>query len=51
MVKLLNDGMLINEMMFDPFLTNYSVIIVDDIHERPLNTDLLIRLLKMILIL
>ena len=46
MVKFLTDGMLINEMMGDPLLTDYSIIIVDDIHERSLNTDLLLGLLK-----
>jgi ATP-dependent RNA helicase DDX35 len=42
--------MLINEMMGDPLLTDYSVIIVDDIHERSLNTDLLLGLIKKFLI-
>ena len=48
MVKFLTDGMLINEMMGDPLLSDYSVIMVDDIHERSLNTDLLLGLLKKI---
>ena len=48
MVKFLTDGMLINEMMGDPLLSGYSVIMVDDIHERSLNTDLLLGLLKKI---
>jgi ATP-dependent RNA helicase DDX35 len=46
MVKFLTDGMLINEMMGDPLLTDYSVVIVDDIHERSINTDLVLGLLK-----
>lgn len=46
MVKFLTDGMLINEMLSDPLLSGYSVIMVDDIHERSLNTDLLLGLIK-----
>ena len=42
--------MLINEMMGDPLLKDYSVIIVHDIHERSINTDLLLGLLKKFLI-
>jgi ATP-dependent RNA helicase DDX35 len=46
MVKFLTDGMLIQEMMADPLLSQYSVIMVDDMHERSLNTDMLLGLLK-----
>jgi ATP-dependent RNA helicase DDX35 len=46
MIKFLTDGMLINEMMGDPLLSKYSVIMVDDIHERSLNTELVLGLLK-----
>ena len=51
MVKFLTDGMLINEMMRDPLLNDYSVIMVDDIHERSLNTDMVMGLLKKLAIL
>ena len=37
-------------MIGDPLLTDYSVIIVHDIHERSINTDLLLGLLKKFLI-
>jgi HrpA-like RNA helicase len=46
MVKFLTDGMLIQEMMADPLLNQYSVVMVDDMHERSLNTDMILGLLK-----
>ncbi|KRX10410.1 P-loop containing nucleoside triphosphate hydrolase [Pseudocohnilembus persalinus] len=47
-VKYLTDGMLINEILADPLLQNYSIIMVDDIHERSMNTDLILGMLKKI---
>jgi len=44
----MTDGMLINEMMSDPLLSSYSVIMIDDIHERTLSSDMAIGLLKKI---
>jgi len=35
--------------MNDPFLDKYSVVIIDEAHERTLNTDVLFGLLKEIL--
>jgi ATP-dependent RNA helicase DDX35 len=40
--------MLVREMMMDPLLSNYSVIMVDDCHERSLYTDIILGLLKKI---
>lgn len=47
-IKYLTDGMIVRELMSDPMLSSYSVIIVDEAHERTLRTDLLISNLKTI---
>lgn len=48
MIKFLTDGVLIREMMEDPLLTKYSVIMIDEAHERSISTDILLGLLKKI---
>ncbi|KAG8200740.1 hypothetical protein JTE90_022345 [Oedothorax gibbosus] len=48
-IKYMTEGMLINEMMADPLLRSYSAIMLDEIHERSLNGDIIMGLLKKII--
>jgi ATP-dependent RNA helicase DDX35 len=45
-IKYMTDGMLFRETMIDPLLTKYSVIMIDEAHERSLYTDILIGVIK-----
>jgi len=45
----MTEGILLRELMSDPLLTSYSVIILDEVHERTLLTDIIMGLLKKII--
>lgn len=46
----MTDGILVNEMVTSALLMQYSVIIIDEAHERKVNTDILIAILSRIVL-
>ncbi|KAG5979261.1 hypothetical protein E4U55_005372 [Claviceps digitariae] len=48
-IKFLTEGTLLQELLRDPYLRQYSAIVVDEIHERSLDVDLLVGFLKQII--
>ncbi len=47
-IKFMTDGLLLREALVDPLLSRYSVIMVDEAHERSVSTDVLLGILKKI---
>lgn len=47
-VKFMTDGVLLREISQDFILTKYSAIVIDEAHERSVNTDILIGMLSRI---
>ncbi|CAO2841533.1 unnamed protein product [Amaranthus hypochondriacus] len=45
-IKYMTDGMLLREILVDDNLSQYSVIMLDEAHERTIHTDVLFGLLK-----
>jgi ATP-dependent RNA helicase DHX37/DHR1 len=45
-IKYMTDGILLRELSQDVMLSKYSVIIIDEAHERSINTDVLIGMLS-----
>lgn len=48
-IKIMTDGIILQEVKADPLLSRYSVIMVDEAHERSLNIDFILGLLKEII--
>ncbi|KAL1305666.1 hypothetical protein AAFC00_007259 [Neodothiora populina] len=48
-IKYMTDGVLLRESLVEPDLDKYSCIIMDEAHERALNTDVLMGLIKKVL--
>ena len=46
LLKYLTDDELLRESMFCPLLDQYGVILLDEAHERTLNNDILMGLMK-----
>lgn len=45
-IKFMTEGLLLREVIHDPHVNKYSVIVLDEAHERSVNTDILLGILK-----
>jgi HrpA-like RNA helicase len=48
-IKIMTDGILLQEMKLDTWLSRYGCIIIDEAHERSLNIDFILGLIKRVL--
>jgi len=46
----MTDGILVNEMGSDALLRQYSIVIIDEAHERKVNTDILVAVLSRVVL-
>jgi len=50
LIKVMTDGILLAEIQNDRYLTQYDTIIIDEAHERSINIDFLLGILKQLLL-
>ncbi|KAJ3568750.1 hypothetical protein NP233_g5510 [Leucocoprinus birnbaumii] len=48
-IKFMTDGVLLRELATDFLLSKYSVVVIDEAHERSINTDILIGVLSRVI--
>jgi HrpA-like RNA helicase len=48
-IKYVTDGVLLREIMSDSLLSKYNIVILDEAHERSMQTDILMGLLKILI--
>ena len=48
LIKVMTDGILLNELQDDPLLRKYEAIVIDEAHERSLNIDFILGCLRQI---
>jgi ATP-dependent RNA helicase DHX8/PRP22 len=45
-IKFITEGMFIRELLLDPLLHKYNVVVMDDCHERTVSTEVIFGLMK-----